>query len=105
MIKSSMVWGNEDNMMYVVGATQVDMLANVRKYIPDHFLLIPGIGSQGGSLDDVVKYGMTKECGLIVNSSRALIYAGEGLDFASRTRAATEAIQSQMDTLLKQSGI
>ena len=105
VLESSQKWATKDNMMYVVGATQVDMLANVRKYIPDHFLLIPGIGSQGGSLDDVVKYGMTKECGLIVNSSRALIYAGEGLDFASKTRTATEAIQSQMDILLKKSGI
>ena len=105
VLESSQKWGTQDNMMYVVGATQVDMLANVRNYIPDHFLLIPGIGSQGGSLDDVVKYGITKECGLIVNSSRALIYAGEDLDFASKTRAATEDIQSKMDILLRQSGI
>ena len=105
VLELSQEWGTKDNMMYVVGATQVNMLANVRKYMPDHFLLIPGVGSQGGNLDDVVKYGITKECGLIINSSRALIYAGEGINFASQTRIATADIQSQMDILLKKSGI
>ena len=67
--------GNDENMMYVVGATQGRMFEDIRKIVPNHFLLVPGIGAQGGSLEEVCKYGMTKECGLIVNSSRAIIYA------------------------------
>ena len=68
-------WGNEDNMMYVVGATKAEMLSDIRKIIPNHFLLVPGIGAQGGSLEEVVKYGMNDQCGLLVNSSRAILYA------------------------------
>ena len=75
VIKTSQQWGNADNMMYVVGATQGRMFEDIRKVAPDHFLLVPGIGAQGGSLEEVCQYGMTDDCGLLVNSSRALIYA------------------------------
>ncbi|MEE2953960.1 MAG: orotidine-5'-phosphate decarboxylase [Bacteroidota bacterium] len=105
ILDKSRAWGTEDNMMYVVGASQANMLSNIRKYVPNHFLLIPGVGIQGGNLEDIVKYGITEKCGLIVNSSRALIYAGDGLDFTVKTRAETEKIQHQMDVLLNTAGI
>lgn len=75
VLEKSQAWGNADNMMYVVGATQGRMFEDIRKVAPDHFLLVPGIGAQGGSLEEVCRYGMTPDCGLIVNSSRAIIYA------------------------------
>ena len=82
VLKTSQKWGNTDNMMYVVGATQGKMFEDIRKVAPEHFLLVPGIGAQGGSLEEVCKYGMTKDCGLIVNSSRAIIYADKTEKFA-----------------------
>lgn len=83
VLRKSQEWANDQNMMYVVGATQGRMFEDIRKIVPNHFLLVPGIGAQGGSLEDVCKYGMTKECGLIVNSSRAIIYADKTENFAN----------------------
>ena len=82
--------------MYVVGATQADMLTQVRNIVPDNFLLIPGVGAQGGSLEAVVKYGLNNDCGLIVNSSRGIIYADNTKDFAGRAAQEAEKIQKQM---------
>ena len=86
--------------MYVVGATKSNSLKEIRKIIPDHFLLIPGIGAQGGSLDDVVKYGMNKDCGLLINSSRSIIYAGYGENFADNAREAALKIKLEMENYL-----
>ena len=82
VLRKSQEWGNKDNMMYVVGATQGRMFEDIRKIVPDHFLLVPGVGAQGGSLEEVCKYGMTKDCGLLVNSSRGIIYADTTERFA-----------------------
>lgn len=101
VLKTSLKWGNEDNMMYVVGATKADMLADIRKIIPNHFLLVPGIGAQGGSLAEVVKYGMNKQCGLLVNSSRAILYASNGEDYAEAARVEAQKVQKEMSEFLK----
>lgn len=95
VLYKSKVWGNKENMMYVVGATQGQMFEDIRKIVPDSFLLVPGVGAQGGSLSEVCKYGMTKECGLLVNSSRGIIYASNGEDFA--TVAAQKAYEIQIE--------
>lgn len=102
VIQKSSNWGTIDNLMYVVGATKAEMLAGIRKIIPNHFLLIPGVGAQGGSLEEVVKYGMNKQCGLIVNSSRAIIYADCTDKFAITAREQALLVQQEMQTLLKQ---
>ncbi|MCK4678865.1 MAG: orotidine-5'-phosphate decarboxylase [Bacteroidales bacterium] len=101
VLKKSQDWGSKDNMMYVVGATQAEMLHDIRKIIPDHFLLVPGIGAQGGSLEDVARYGMNSNCGLIVNSSRGIIYASNGVDFAEKAREEVMILQEQMKVILK----
>ncbi len=88
-------WGNPNNLMFVVGATRAEELSNIRKIIPDNFLLVPGVGAQGGSLADVAKYGMNKDCGLLVNASRAILYAGSEMDFAEK--AAAVAIEYQLE--------
>jgi orotidine-5'-phosphate decarboxylase len=93
-------WGSPDNMMYVVGATQAEMLTEVRRIVPDHFLLVPGVGAQGGSLQEVAKYGLTKDCGLLVNSSRNIIYASKEKDFAEKAREEALRMQAQMDEIL-----
>ncbi len=95
VIKKSSEWGNASNLMYVVGATRGEAFLDIRKYAPDSFLLVPGVGAQGGSLEEVCKYGMNKDCGLIVNSSRAIIYASAQEDFAERARE--EALKIQID--------
>ncbi len=100
VLKQSQAWGNEENMMYVVGATQGEMFREVRRIAPNHFLLVPGVGAQGGSLDAVCRYGMTADCGLIVNSSRGIIYAGKGEDFASRAKEEALKIKMEMEKLL-----
>lgn len=100
VLKKSTEWGNSGNMMYVVGATKAEELASIRKIVPNHFLLVPGVGAQGGSLQEVAKYGMNSECGLLVNSSRGIIYAGNGKDFAEKAGEATKAIQEEMAKLL-----
>ncbi len=96
VLRKSQEWAGADKMMYVVGATQGQAFEGIRKIVPDHFLLVPGIGAQGGSLEEVCKYGMTKDCGLIVNSSRAIIYASNGTDFAAAAAKAAQAVQQQM---------
>jgi orotidine-5'-phosphate decarboxylase len=101
VLKTSQQWGNTDNLMYVVGATRADMLLEVRKLIPDHFLLVPGVGAQGGSLQEVAKYGMNDSCGLLVNSSRQIIYASSGNDFAKAAQAEARKVQQEMEAILK----
>ena len=101
VLLTSQKWGNEDNMMYVVGATQADMLKKIRKLVPNHFLLIPGVGAQGGSLQEVAKYGMNHQCGLLVNASRSIIYADNSTAFAERAREEALALQKEMDQLLQ----
>ncbi|MEQ8473344.1 MAG: orotidine-5'-phosphate decarboxylase [Marinoscillum sp.] len=96
VIKKSTEWSNPNNMMYVVGATRAESLIGVRRLIPDHFLLIPGVGAQGGSLEQVCRYGMNKQCGLLVNSSRGIIYAGSDEDFAEKAAEAAKNLQIQM---------
>ena len=96
VIKKSQEWGNTENMMYVVGATQGQMFEDIRKVAPNHFLLVPGVGAQGGSLQEVCKYGMTKDCGLLVNSSRGIIYASKGEDFAEAAAEAAKKLQQEM---------
>jgi len=96
VLERSKTWGSKENLMFVAGATRAVMLADIRKIIPDHFLLVPGIGAQGGSLEEVVKYGMNSSCGLIVNSSRGIIYASKGTDFAEKAREAALEVQAAM---------
>jgi orotidine-5'-phosphate decarboxylase len=102
VLKKSQEWGTEDQLMYVVGATQGSMFADVRKLVPNHFLLVPGVGAQGGSLAEVVKYGMNKQCGLLVNSSRGIIYADDSIDFAFAAGRAAKELQHEMAAYLKE---
>lgn len=97
---NSQQWGHPGNMMYVVGATKAEMLARVRALVPDHFLLVPGVGAQGGSLQQVIQHGMTRECGLIVNSSRNIIFASTGIGFADAARKEARRMQSEMSESL-----
>lgn len=100
VLEQSKKWGDADNMMYVVGATRAEMLSDIRKMVPDNFLLVPGIGAQGGSLEDVCKYGMNDRCGLIVNSSRAIIYADSTTAFAEIAREKAIEVRKQMAEFL-----
>ncbi|QCK14737.1 orotidine-5'-phosphate decarboxylase [Mangrovivirga cuniculi] len=100
VIERSSAWGNEDNMMYVVGATRAEALTDIRKIIPDNFLLIPGVGAQGGSLKDVIKYGMNDDVGLLVNSTRGVIYADSSESFAEAAKAEAKKIQNEMAAFL-----
>lgn len=100
VILKSSKWAGPDEMMYVVGATQGKMFADIRKVAPDSFLLVPGVGAQGGSLEEVVKYGMIPDCGLLVNSSRGIIYASQGADFAEAAAREAEALAIRMGQLL-----
>ena len=100
VLKTSKEWGNEDKLMYVVGATRADMLADIRNIIPDSFLLVPGVGAQGGSLQEVAKYGLNSTCGLLVNSSRQIIYASSGKDFAEAARIEAIKVQQEMEEIL-----
>ncbi len=105
VLKTSSKWGNADNMMYVVGATKAEMLTDIRAIVPDHFLLVPGVGAQGGSLEEVAKYGLNSQCGLLVNSSRAIIYASQENDFAVEARKEAEKVQKEMALYLKEKGL
>lgn len=100
VLKTSLGWEGADRLMYVVGATQAKDLAEIRKIIPDHFLLVPGVGAQGGSLEEVSRLGMNSSVGLLVNSSRGIIYAGKGSDFALRAGEEARKIQLEMSGLL-----
>lgn len=102
VLERSKQWGTDENMMYVVGATKAKELSHIRKIIPNHFLLVPGIGSQGGDLEEVAKYGMNECCGLLVNASRSILYSGDGKDFALKARLESEKIQLKMSELLSQ---
>lgn len=101
VLKKSQEWGTDEQLMYVVGATQGSMFADIRKHAPNHFLLVPGVGAQGGSLEEVVKYGMNKECGLLVNSSRAIIYADSSESFASAASIEAKKVQTEMARYLQ----
>ena len=101
VLRKSQAWANDENMMYVVGATQGRMFEDIRRIAPNHFLLVPGIGAQGGLLEEVCKYGMTPQCGLIVNSSRAIIYADKSENFAQAAMNEAEKVQKQMAEQLK----
>lgn len=100
VLKTSQTWANDEQMMYVVGATQGRLFEDVRKIAPNHFLLVPGVGAQGGSLEEVCKYGMNKECGLLVNSSRAIIYASSSEDFGQAAEAEASKLQKEMKIML-----
>jgi orotidine-5'-phosphate decarboxylase len=104
-VRISQKWGNDGNIMYVVGATQGRIFGDIRKITPEHFLLVPGIGAQGGSLKDVCKYGMNDTCGLIVNSSRAVIYAGHAEDFAVKAGLEALSVQKEMEYHLSEKEI
>ena len=96
VLKKSQEWGTTENLMYVVGATQGKMFEDIRRIVPEHFLLVPGVGAQGGSLQEVCKYGMTKDCGLLVNSSRGIIYASTDTDFAEVAAVKAKELQEEM---------
>lgn len=101
VIRVSQEWGGADRLMYVVGATQAPMLKQIRKLAPEHFLLIPGVGAQGGSLEEVCNYGMNKDCGLLVNASRSIIYASSGIDFAQKAGEEAKRMQQEMEQQLQ----
>ena len=103
VLKTSQNWGTKENMMYVVGATKAEKLKEIRQIVPDHFLLVPGIGAQGGSLQEVAKNGMNSKCGLLVNSSRGIIYASNGDDFYEKAGEAAKEVQQEMELLLSES--
>lgn len=105
VLKKSQEWGNEKNMMYVVGATQGKMFEDIRKIAPNHFLLVPGVGAQGGSLEEVCRYGMNDNCGLLVNSSRGIIYASDGPDFADAAARKAQELMLQMNDELQKRGL
>lgn len=105
VMRTAQTWATPDEMMFVVGATQGERFTDVRKVAPKSFLLVPGVGAQGGSLQDVCKYGMIEDCGLLVNSSRGVIYVSKGEDFAEAAAQAAESVQKEMETILKERGI
>ena len=105
VLETSKTWGNDDNIMYVVGASRAEQLKEIRQLIPNHFLLIPGVGVQGGNLCDVVKYGMISDCGLLVNSSRGIIYASSSIEFAEKAREESQKLQHKMEFLLQEKEI
>ena len=100
VLKTVSTWGTDSNLMFVIGATKASLLADIRTIIPDHFLLVPGVGFQGGSLEEVSKYGLNKDCGLLVNASRAIIYASEKEDFANEAKAIALQYQTEMASYL-----
>lgn len=100
VLKRSTNWGSDENLMFVVGATRADGIGEVRKLVPNHFFLVPGVGAQGGSLEDVANYGWNSDCGLLVNSSRAIIYASQEEDFADKARQAAAQLQKEMSVIL-----
>ena len=105
VLRVSQQWADADRMMYVVGATQGRLFEDIRRVAPNNFLLVPGVGAQGGSLEEVCQYGMTSECGLLVNSSRGIIYASSEEDYAEVAAQKAQELQQQMDTLLTAKGL
>lgn len=104
VLTQSTEWGTPENLMYVVGATRAEGIGEVRKLVPDHFFLVPGVGAQGGSLEDVSNYGWNEDCGLLVNSSRGIIYASNGIDFAEAAGVAAHDLQQEMKKILDEKG-
>ncbi len=100
VLKAADRWGTPENTMFVVGATRAEMLSEVRKIVPDHFLLVPGVGAQGGSLEEVAHYGLNKDCGILVNASRSIIFASSGTDFAEKAMLEAKSMQKQMEQTL-----
>ncbi len=105
VLETSREWASSEEMMYVVGATRGQLLEDVRRIVPDSFLLVPGVGAQGGSLEEVVRYGITPDCGLLVNSSRGIIFASNGIDFADAAAEEARKLRDQMALLLEEHGI
>lgn len=101
VIKTCSTWGTPENMMFVIGATKAEMMGPIREVVPDHFFLVPGVGAQGGSLEEVCKYGLNKDIGLLVNASRNIIYAGNGEDFAEKAAAEAKKLADQMSQFVK----
>lgn len=104
VLKKACEWGTPENLMFVVGATRAEQIGEVRKYVPNHFFLVPGVGAQGGELADVVQYGWNRDCGLLVNSSRGILYASNGFDFAEKAAEEAKKLQQEMAELLSQKG-
>lgn len=100
VIKTALTWKNSENLMFVVGATKPAYFEEIREIVPNHFLLVPGIGAQGGNLQEVCKYGLNEDCGLLVNSARSIIYAGNGLDFAKAAQLEALKLQQEMASIL-----
>lgn len=105
VLKKSSTWGTSNQIMYVVGATKAEALTGIRQIVPEHFLLVPGVGAQGGSLQEVAKYGLNGHCGLLVNSSRGIIYASKEKDFAEKAYEAAKEMQVEMDEILNGAGL
>tara|TARA_B100000767_G_scaffold224464_1_gene213550 strand:- start:1022 stop:1840 length:819 start_codon:yes stop_codon:yes gene_type:complete len=105
ILETSKQWGSDENMMYVVGATRTEELLEIRAIIPNHFLLVPGVGAQGGKLKDVAKYGLNKDCGLLVNSSRSIIYSSNDVDFAEKAKIEAQKLHQEMAIILAEAGI
>jgi orotidine-5'-phosphate decarboxylase len=101
VLETSKSWENAENLMYVVGATKAEYFSEIRKIVPDSFLLVPGVGAQGGSLAEVCKHGMNENVGLLINSSRGIIYASNGVDFAEKARVEAHKMQLEMEAILK----
>jgi orotidine-5'-phosphate decarboxylase len=104
VLRKSAKWGNDSNLMYVVGATRAEGIGEVRKLVPNHFFLVPGVGAQGGSLDDVANYGWNSDCGLLVNASRSILYASNGNDFAEKAGEEAQKLQQEMQAILHRKG-
>ena len=96
VLSKAQEWGSADNLMFVVGATHPEAFKRVRELAPDHFLLVPGVGAQGGDLESICKYGLNKDYGLLINASRSILYAASGADFAEKARAEAMALRDQM---------
>lgn len=100
VLHRAQAWGTPDNLMFVVGATHPEAFARVREIAPDHFLLVPGVGAQGGDLEAICRHGLTRDCGLLINASRSILFASDGVDFAEAARAEAERMQREMHRLL-----
>ena len=105
VLDTSKDWGTDENMMYVVGATRAEEFLEIRAIVPNHFLLVPGVGAQGGNLKDVAKYGLNSDCGLLVNSSRGIIYAGNDVDFAIKAKKEAQKLKQEMAVILSEAGL
>jgi len=105
VLRKSCEWGSDENLMFVVGATRAEGIGEVRKMVPNHFFLVPGVGAQGGSLEDVANYGWNQDCGLLVNSSRGIIYASNGHDFAEKAAIEAEKLQKEMAKIILEKGL